>query len=376
MKKKRIIFSILFTLLCLLSSCNNSNNPPSNEENPPIIENKRPKISFDTNGGTVIETIEVDENGKLQLPENPTKEGYTFIGWYTNKELTSQVNLYVHVFQNDAVLYAKWEENKLSILIGNAVTENEEYYGSLVGLLGDELKLALHQLLESTHKITLTYSQAWDVLVEADKGEGNTIECIYTGIYINKNDRVGSSSATIKWNREHVWPNSKGFKDKSYTAYSDCFHLFASEEKINSTRGNKDFGDFELLGIKYSSKDEYGNFWNSDYFEPRDEVKGDIARAVLYLAVRYDGDTCSKCSLDLELIVGDSDKYTNVIGKEGYLGDILTLIKWHYEDPVSEDEMARNEVVSKYQGNRNPFIDHPEFVYGLYEEYAKNYITE
>ena len=162
----------------------------------------------------------------------------------------------------------------------------------------------------------------------------------------------------------------------------NSFSIFGISFLLDGHKYNFDF-TYDVVNKEFiyecfseTIKDEYGNFWNSDYFEPRDEVKGDIARAVLYLVVRYDGDVCSKCSLDLELVEGDSDKYTNVLGKEGYLGDIITLIKWHYEDPVSEDEMARNEVICKYQGNRNPFIDHPEFVYGLYEEYAKNYITE
>ena len=373
--KSKIIkgFMLLFVLFLTLTSCNV--NQPQQPPTPPVEETSKPKVSFETNGGTVIESIEVDSSGKLTLPSNPTKEGYEFLGWYINPELTEQINLHIHTFTKDTTLYAKWEEKVDSNLLGNKVNKDEEYYGVVAGLLDDELKVALHKLLEETHTTKLSYSDVWGALKVADKGEGDNVICIYTGVphAFSKQDK-GSSGADI-WNREHVWPNSKGFGNKSHTAYSDIHHLYASNKNINATRGNKDFGDFELLGITSYSEDQYGNKWNSTYFEPRDEVKGDLARALFYLVVRYDGDACGKCNLDLELVVGSSANLSNTYDKIGKLGDLETLIKWHYEDPVSETEKTRNEVVFGYQGNRNPFIDHPEFVYGLYSEYAEQYIS-
>ena len=93
------------------------------------------------------------------------------------------------------------------------------------------------------------------------------------------------------------------------------------------------------------------------------------------MVVRYDGDTCNNCTLDLELVVGSSGSSSNTYDVSGKFGDLKTLIKWHYEDPVSEQELARNEVVYSYQGNRNPFIDHPEFIYSLYTQSAQSYVN-
>jgi endonuclease I len=247
----------------------------------------------------------------------------------------------------------------------------ETYYLSAYNLNGDALKKALHQITETTHTKQLTYKECWDAIGKADKGsKSNTVICVYTGVEFNVTHRDGGSSgASVVWNREHVWPNSKGFGNQSYTAYSDVHHLFASEKGINNTRGNKDFGEVSSS----ATKDSYGNYWTSSYFEPRDEVKGDLARALFYMLVRYDGDTCGNCTLDLELVVGSSSSYSNVIGKNGYLGDLAILIKWHYEDPVCDRDRTRNEVVYGIQGNRNPFIDHPEYIALLYPELAAQY---
>lgn len=237
----------------------------------------------------------------------------------------------------------------------------EEYYESMVGHLNDSFKETLHALLKSTHTTQLSYTPGvWNALSEADEDpdNSNNVICIYTGQSIPKSDRVGSSSSSIQWNREHGWAKSHGFNDPAYYAYTDIHHLFASEESINSRRGNMDFNEVS----NPTGSDKYGNSWDSTYFEPRDEVKGDIARAMLYMVVRYDDPN----ELDLELVnhsTGSSNKY-------GELGVLETLVKWHYEDPVSEKEKTRNDVVQSYQGNRNPFIDHPEWVALLYPEYA------
>lgn len=253
------------------------------------------------------------------------------------------------------------------------LTFNDAYYDNLNGELDLNFKMKLHNLLEETHTYHPSYTPGtWEILSEADKdpNNNNNVLCIYTGRSIPVADRDGSSSASVLWNREHVWPKSLGFKNNSMTAHNDCHHLHASEKGINSTRGNKDFGE-----VSNGSRDSYGNSWNSSYFEPRDEVKGDIARSILYMVVRYDGDTCKNCELDLEMVDGVADTGSVESGVKGYIGDIDTLIKWHYEDPVSEEEKNRNEIVYSYQKNRNPFIDHEEFVAYLYTEIASLYTS-
>lgn len=152
-------------------------------------------------------------------------------------------------------------------------------------------------------------------------------------------------------------------------AHNDCHHLHASEKNINNTRANLDFG---IVEGNYNS-DSYGNKWNSSYFEPRDEVKGDIARSLFYMVARYDGEDCNGCILDLELVNGIASSSDITDGYVGKLGDLETLLKWHYDDPVDEIEKNRNEIVYSYQGNRNPFIDHEEFVSYLYPALVDDY---
>ena len=107
------------------------------------------------------------------------------------------------------------------------------------------------------------------------------------------------------------------------------------------------------------NSDSYGNKWNNTFFEPRDEVKGDLARAMFYLVVRYDDPQ----ELDLELSESVTSSSSN---KTGQLGILSVLLEWHKLDPVSEKELERNEKAYKIQGNRNPFIDHPDWVSLLY----------
>lgn len=256
------------------------------------------------------------------------------------------------------------EEDKINLSF-------DGYYSVLNGNLDTDFEQKLHQLTESKHTTKGSYDKAWTILKEADEdpNNSNNVICLYTGLSLPNSDRDGSSSSSIVWNREHVWPKSLGFSNKSYPAHNDCHHLHATEKVINSTRGNKNFG--EVSNPK--NTDSYGNKWDSLYFEPRDEVKGDVARSIFYMVIRYDGDVCNDCKLDLQIIDGAAElrhSTDNVVGK---IGDLKTLLKWHYEDPVSEAEKKRNEVVYSYQGNRNPFIDHEEFVSYLYTSLVSEY---
>lgn len=232
------------------------------------------------------------------------------------------------------------------------------YYSPLTGHLNGTFRETINEILENTHTVKGSYKQAWTILQESDEYDENNIRCFYTGQPILKAARVGSNttSSSIEWNREHVWAKSHGFDNASYTAYSDCHHLRACEEKINSSRGNLPFD--EVTG---GSSDSYGNKWNKTAFEPMDSVKGDVARIMFYMVVRYDS-----AALDLEL----EDSLTSTSSKLPFLGKLSTLIKWHYEDPVDEIEQKRNEVVYSYQKNRNPFIDYPDLVEYLYPDYV------
>lgn len=259
---------------------------------------------------------------------------------------------------------------------GNKLLElNNSYYKSIAGALDskDDFKKKLHALLEQSHKNRLTYTPGcWDALKKADEdpNNSNNIICFYSNVSIPKNDKDGSSSANVVWNREHLYPQSKGFKNNEAIAHNDIHHLRATEKKINAKRGSDDFNDTQLQSLCGK--------------EIADSIKGDIARAMLYMSVRYDADDYTSYEyngatytdsddLDLELTSSKGDNKKPYTGSY-YLGDLYYLIKWNYEDPVSDAERKRNEIVYSIQGNRNPFIDYNDFVAYLYPEYAKDYI--
>lgn len=237
------------------------------------------------------------------------------------------------------------------------------YYEKMTGNFNNFFN-TLNDITVKSHTHEASYSEIWTILQESDAYDENNIECLYTGRLIPKSDRDGSSSSAVVWNREHVWAKSHGFNNQKYAAYADAHHLRASEKNINSARNNSYFDE-----VSNGNSDIYGNTWTSDVFEPRDEVKGDVARMLFYMVTRYHDS-------ELTLTLDNTGTYPSQDGN-GTLGKLSTLVKWHYEDPVDEKEEKRNDVVAKYQGNRNPYIDHPEFVYYLYEEESEKIgITE
>ncbi len=238
----------------------------------------------------------------------------------------------------------------------------EEYYESVVGLEGDSLRDALHNLIKD-HVMYPYFSDSnlatKDIMIESDIDLENSENIIlfYSGRSQDKDfqdhgDNFDYTDAygiphEDAWNREHVWAKSHGFPDMADTAYTDVHHLRPADRSVNGARGNRDFdwGGFELEEVE-------GCYYDFDSWEPPDMVKGDVARMLFYMAVRYEGDSKT---YDLELL----DK-TGTYGP--YFGKLSTLLQWHILDPVDERELHRNEVIYPYQHNRNPFIDHPEFV--------------
>ncbi len=218
------------------------------------------------------------------------------------------------------------------------------YYNSAEGKSGEDLKAALHEIIDG-HK-TYSYSNLWDTLVETDEDPNNSSNfiLIYTGRSLPK------TASFPQWNREHSWPKSHGDFGNTAPAGTDMHHLRPSDVSVNSARGNKDYDDGGSLVS--GTTDCY---MTGDSFEPRDEVKGDCARMMFYMATRYDGGG----EPDLELV-----DYTGTSGPR--LGKLSTLIEWHTNDPVDDFERRRNDVVYSYQENRNPFIDHPEYVYSIW----------
>ncbi len=234
-------------------------------------------------------------------------------------------------------------------------TQPNGYYDPIDGLSGTALRDALQDIIADPNTVRAqTYADVIDILKEADVNPANSnqVWLVYTEQGRAKLDLQSSGSNVGKWNREHTFPRSRGgFNDiddddiadgKDFFwatkadslrhANSDAHALRAADGPENSVRSNQHYGGTEYNGPNGT----LGSF------------KGDVARGVLFLDVRYNG---------LEIVNG----FPTATGN-GQLGDLATLLDWHRNDPPDDYEMNRNNVVYTWQFNRNPFIDHPDLV--------------
>ncbi|MFP5503467.1 MAG: endonuclease I family protein, partial [Candidatus Sericytochromatia bacterium] len=214
----------------------------------------------------------------------------------------------------------------------------DNYYAQAAGKQGSELLYTLNRIV-AAHK-DLGYDRARDVMFgEADDVDGdNVVECDYTDrVLENVTNRGTAYRGGSGFNAEHTWPQSKGAVG---AAKADLHHLFPTDCKANSVRGSFPFGEVKSADWTQDGSQRGTNGRGDIVFEPKDEQKGNTARAILYFYTVY----------------GQSADLQNFRIEEE------VLKRWHQQDPVDAIEKARNEVVFKAQGNRNPFVDHPEFV--------------
>ncbi|MBQ0970641.1 endonuclease [Streptomyces sp. RK31] len=231
-----------------------------------------------------------------------------------------------------------------------AVAAYADYYEGAEGKTGEALKSALHSIISDQTK--LSYSAVWNALKETDEDPSNSgnVILLYSGASRSKSLNGGDVG---DWNREHVWAKSHGDFGTSTGPGTDIHHLRPSDVQVNSIRGNK---DFDNGGSAVTNGG--GSLTDSDSFEPRDAVKGDVARMILYMAVRYEG---TDGWPDLE----PNNSVSN--GSAPYIGKLSVLKEWHEQDPPDSFEQRRNDVIfESYQHNRNPFIDHPEWVEAIW----------
>jgi endonuclease I len=234
---------------------------------------------------------------------------------------------------------------------GGGGSDPGNYYDEAAGKTGPELKAALHTII-SRDVSRLTYDQVWEALKSTDQDPNNSsnVILIYSGRSQSKTANGGDAD---DWNREHVWAKSHGDFGTAVGPGTDVHHLRPEDVTVNSARGNKDFDNGG------SPVDEApGSLTDGDSFEPRDAVKGDVARMILYMAVRYDG---GDGFADLE----PNDSVNN--GSAPRMGKLSVLKAWSAQDPPDAFEQRRNEVIyDTYQHNRNPFVDHPEWVAAIW----------
>lgn len=227
--------------------------------------------------------------------------------------------------------------------------------------LGAEDVEALRQRLrqEVVGQRVLTYREVWEALILTDAipGQPRMVRLIYTRRAEAADHRDHGQNDPDSWNREHLWPKSHGFPEEDNPAYTDLNNLRPADRSVNTNRSDRDFDDGgtphrEALGVR----------WDKESWEVPDEVKGDVARAVFYMALRYDGTGTwtdrngnRRAEPRLVLIDGDSPET-----REPFFGHLSTLLRWNRLDPPDEAEQTRDRRVEALQGRANPFIREPE----------------
>jgi len=269
------------------------------------------------------------------------------------------------------------KDTDIALLVNNPVDVTNYYKDVNDSLSGDSLKSKLSTIISGSKSVSYDSLEDYMRIADRDWHRSSNVDdanpymilLYYTSNdveskqqlwnhYHTSESKFGIPDAQQSWDKEHIWAKSNG--SLSGDSYSDLHHLRASDRKNNNTRSNyplanvvsnvsyiKDFAGNNASKLGTSSK-------GSKVCEPLDQYKGDVARALLYMTVRYS---------NLQLTNGKDDSG----GKWGYLDELLA---WNLLDQPDEFEIRRNSLVQKYQGNRNPFIDHPDYACRIYPNSA------
>ncbi len=240
------------------------------------------------------------------------------------------------------------------------------YYSTLEGKSGATLRQAIQDIISNPNIVRVqNYGDAYNVLKDADQNPENSgqVWMIYDEQPISKIDYQTDNSIIGKWNREHiycqsrlgipsmfipnaipdginVWRLTTGSSDIE-ASHDDTHHLRAVGGQENSTRNNRNYG------VDYNGPSGNIGSW-----------RGDVARAIFFMAIRYN---------TLNVVNGDPAS-----SPTGQIGDLATLLSWNTLDPADDFEMNRNNVIFNWQMNRNPFIDYPALVNYVFGNLTNN----
>jgi Endonuclease I/Lamin Tail Domain len=225
------------------------------------------------------------------------------------------------------------------------------YYDSCEGLVEDALRLELENIISTN--INTSYTASKGIMYSEIDNDNGVIKGVYSGFEVNHPS--GNTTTPTDIDCEHSycqsWIDMELTGSENSIAKADIHHLFPTKSSVNIARSNNPL-DF-VAEISYTYTEDGGNTVSylgtsaetEAVFEPADEHKGDVARALMYFVVRY----------ETNLTFGNVDM-------------LETMLGWHYDDPVSSKEINRNDAVFDYQTNRNPFIDHPEYIDLIWNE--------
>jgi endonuclease I len=277
----------------------------------------------------------------------------------------------------------------LALLLGlpsrSTASPPADYYAGVDSTSATALRKSLHEIINDHQRIPYSTESldTWFVLERADQDPDNPDNIL--DLYQNTSyPKYGGRNEF--YNQEHCWPTSYGFPRYRIGNYpfTDCHAMFMCDLRYNTSRGNKPYSECGD-GCQEKQTSSGGDGAASDSLYPGESNwttgahikgawetwlgrRGDVARALFYLDVRYEGGRhlvtdASEPDLiltDDKTLIARSDTGENE--PVAYMGLLSILLKWHRQDPVDDMERRRNDVVFRFQGNRNPFIDHPEWV--------------
>ena len=254
-----------------------------------------------------------------------------------------------HIFTSRMIIIVK-----LFSTIGVSA-QIDSYYSTINGQSGNELKSILNSIIDDHNSLSYTPG-VWDAHKDLyeDPDNADNIILFYSQASVSKLTQAGSGgSGATAFNREHLWPNSRGI-GSSGSAYTDVHHLVPTYAGVNSSRSNKyfDYSDPEAGGYSSPAHELAPQCTSTDdTFEPGDAQKGHVARAILYMATRYD---------DLEIL--NTSPLVTLSTSESKMAQLNTLLDWNRKAlPTIKEKNNNQKIYESYQYNRNPFIDFPEF---------------
>lgn len=267
------------------------------------------------------------------------------------------------------------------------------YYSNVDPSNPAALRRTLHMTIDDHMRYLYssdTETDTWDILELADEDPNDPGYIL--DLYKNES-YLKAGGGNSDYNREHTWPKSMGFPidDDSgeNSPYTDCHMLFLSNMDYNNSRSrnpyrycNEDCEEFFTVsnngqgggrGIYPGNSNWRNGLSVSGTWETWSGRRGDVARALFYADLRYEGGVHGVTGFaepDLSLCDDQAMIASTMTGANepvAYMGMLSVLLSWHYEDPVDQLERNRNDVIFAFQGNRNPFVDHPEWVSCIYE---------
>ncbi len=249
-----------------------------------------------------------------------------------------------------------------------------DYYAPITAAGGEELLGQVHDLITTTHTKYTSYTDCKNPAYyrRTDPGPNGELAEFYAQTELSSTWKSGANGT---WNREHVWcqSHSNGLWGESGGG-ADLLHIRPTESRVNSARGNNKYavisGSKNTVIYRNAAGQDMGpaGYTGGGLFEPLDQVKGDVARIVLYMYTHYNTYSNVHGSTNGN---GRSNyfgtlHFTDIVSASNEKGATELLLDWNELDPPDSLELSRNEAAQEIQGNRNPFVDHPEYAEAIW----------